>query len=439
MKKRLHIFVLFVAVAMAAMTAVAQDVHTLAKPTAKFAVEGLFEDTKTNYSVAFEGVPVKFVNLSTGGATSYEWKITDTSTSDVIFTSSLTEPTFTFEASGSYKVELTATNSSGSRNTGKTLNVLLQSGVVDQLGLYVYNKGIGGDNPMDNVTITSVPTLDTDTKYDFITGPNHVYSYFAERLNLPYDHTFSITSVNMGYLAFSMMPTTTSVPYKLSIAFYGETDGRLDPNICYGRIDTDVKTLMNPFGGYSYSVNNIKRPCGFDASAERITVSGPTYIAFEIDEDMPIDCSDPNISRTYLCFAPVTRGNGVSSLWVKPRAEAELGFEQDGGWYVIDDVVPGLGKAYGLYMVIWCNMNTDVVGQVALDLGGDVVSAVREDGSTLHISGTTAGEPIAIYSLAGVKVIDATAADTATAVDITDLTPGVYTVATSAGAFKFKK
>ena len=423
---------------MAAMTAVAQDVHTMATLAAKFVVEGLFEDISTGNSVAFEGVPVKFVNLSTN-ATSYEWKITDTSSTDVVFTSSLKEPSYTFEASGSYKVELTAYNFSKSRTTNKTLNLTVQSGVVDQFGLCDYNKGVGGDNAMDNVTIPLVPTLETDTKYDFITGPNHVYSYFAERLNLPYDHTFSINSVNMGYLAFSMMPTTTSVPYKLSIAFYGETNGRLDPNICYGRIDTDVKTFMSPFKGYTYSVNNSKLPCGFEVSSERVTVSGPTYIAFEIDEDMPIDCSDPNISRTYLCFAPVTRGNNVSSLWVKPRPDAELGFEQDGGWYVIDDVVPGLGKAYGLYMVIWCNMNTDVVGQVALDLGGDVVSAVRVDGSTLHISGTTAGEPIAIYSLAGVKVLDATAADTATAVDITDLTPGVYTVATSAGAFKFKK
>ena len=430
---------MLVAVLAAFTIAQAQDVHTLAKPTAKFVIEGLFEDISTGNSVAFEGVPVKFVNLTTGGATSYEWKITDTSSSDVVFTSSLTEPAYTFETSGSYKVELTATNSSGSRTTNKTLILTVHSGVVDQFGLCDYNKGVGGDNAMDNVTITSIPTLDTDTKYDFITGPNHVYSYFAERLSLPYDHTFSITSVNMGYLAFSMMPTTTSVPYKLSIAFYGETDGRLDANICYGRIDTDVKTFMNPFGGYSYSVNNIKRPCGFEVSSERVTVSGPMYIAFEIDEDMPIDCSDPNISRTYLCFAPVTKGNGVSSLWVKPRPEAELGFEQDGGWYVIDDVVPGLGKAYGLYMVIWCNMNTDVVGQVALDLGGDVVSAVRVDGPTLHISGTTEGEHIAIYSLAGMKVLGATGADTATAIDINDLTPGVYTVATSAGAFKFKK
>ena len=164
MKKRLHIFVLFVAVAMAAMTAVAQDVHTLAKPTAKFVVEGLFEDINTGNPVAFADSPVKFVNLTTGGATSYEWKITDTSTSEVVFTSSLTEPTYAFEASGSYKVELTATNSSGSRTTSKTLNVLLQSGVVEGLGLVSTVKGAGGDNPMITSDIASVPTLDTDTK-----------------------------------------------------------------------------------------------------------------------------------------------------------------------------------------------------------------------------------------------------------------------------------
>lgn len=438
MKKRLHIFVLLVAVAMAAMTAVAQDVHTLAKPTAKFVVEGLFEDINTSNPVAFADSPVKFVNLTTGGATSYEWKITDTSTSEVVFTSSLTEPTYTFEASGSYKVELTAANSSGSRTTSKTLNVLLQSGVVEGLGLVSTVKGAGGDNPMITSDIASVPTLDTDTKYDFITGTNHLYSQIAERCEFPEGHTYSISSITVGLFAYSRMTTTSTADrnHPFNIAFYGETEGRLDPNICYGRLESTVADLMGESG---YSYGNYCKTWGFDVSSIRATVAGPTYIALEISEDMPIESPDPNLTRSYICFSPTTKGSGVSSLWVKPRPDAELSFEQDGGWYVIDDVVPGLGKAYGLYMVIWCNMNTDVVGQVALDLGGDVVSAVRVDGSTLHISGTTAGEPIAIYSLAGVKVLGATGADTATAVDITDLTPGVYTVATSAGAFKFKK
>ncbi|MGN0224372.1 MAG: PKD domain-containing protein [Muribaculaceae bacterium] len=438
MKKRLHVFVLFVAVAMAAMTAVAQDVHTLAKPTAKFAVEGLFEDINTSNPVAFADSPVKFVNLTTGGATSYEWKITDETSGDVIFTSSLTEPTYTFETSGSFKVELTATNSSGSRTTSKTLILTVHSGVVEGLGISSSVKGAGGDNPLYTSQISSVPTLDSDTKYDFITGPNHLYSQIAERCNFPTEHTYSISSITVGLFAYSRMSATSAEDrnHPFNIAFYGETDGRLDPNICYGRLESWVADLMGETG-YSYG-NNCKL-WGFDVSSIRATVSGPTYIALEISEDMPIESPDPNLTRSYICFAPTTKGNGVSSLWVKPRAEAELEIEQDGGWYVINDVVTDLGKAYGLYMVIWCNMNTDVVGQVALDLGGDVLNAVRVDGSTLHISGTIAGEPIAIYSLAGVKVLGTTGADTATAVDINDLAPGVYTVATSAGAFKFKK
>ena len=130
MKKRLHIIMLFVAMAMTAMTVVAQDVHTLGKLTAKFLVEGLFEDINTGNLVAFENSPAKFVNLTTGGATSYTWTITDEASGDVVFTSSLKEPTYTFEASGSYKVELTASNSGGtSRPANKTLNVIFYSGV----------------------------------------------------------------------------------------------------------------------------------------------------------------------------------------------------------------------------------------------------------------------------------------------------------------------
>lgn len=423
---------------MAAMSVMAQDVHTLAKPTAKFVVEGLFEDITTSNPIAFADSPVKFVNLTTGGATSYEWTITDMATSEVVFTSSLTEPTYTFEASGSYKVELTATNSSGSRSTNKTLNVMFQSGVVEGLGLVNCVKGAGGDNPMYSLDVTAVPTLDTDTKYDFITGPNHLYSRMAERCNFPEGHTYSISSITVGLFAYSRMSASSAADrnHPFDIAFYGETDGRLDPNICYGRLESTVVDLMSETG---YSYGNYCKMWSFDVSSIRATVSGPTYVALEISENMPIEAPDPNLTRSYICFSPATKGNGESTLWVKPRPDAELGFEQDGGWYVIDDVVPGLGKAYGLYMVIWCNMNTDVVGQVALDLGGDVVNAARVDGSTLHLSGTAAGEPIAIYSLAGVKVLATDGADTATAVDIASLTPGVYVVTTSNGAFKFKK
>lgn len=439
MKKRLHIIMLFVAMAMTAMTVVAQDVHTLGKLTAKFLGEGLFEDINTGNLVAFENSPAKFVNLTTGGATSYTWTITDVSSEEVIFTSSLKEPTYTFEASGSYKVELTASNSGGtSRPASKTLNVIFYSGVAEGLGISSTVKGVGGDNPMTAMQVSSVPTLDTDPKYDFITGPNHLYSRIAERCNFPEEHTYSISSITVGLFAYSRMTTTSAADrnHPFNIAFYGETNGRLDPNICYGRLESTVADLMGESG---YSYGNYCKLWGFDVSSIRATVSGPTYISLEISEDMPIESPDPNLTRSYVCFAPVTKGNGVSSLWVKPRPEAELLFEKDNGWYNVNDVVPGLTKAYGLYMVIWCNLNTDVVGQVALDLGGEVVNAVRVDGSTLHVSGTVAGEAIAIYSLTGAKVLGATGTDTATAIDIASLTSGIYTVATQAGAFKFKK
>ena len=89
-------------------------------------------------------------------------------------------------------------------------------------------------------------------------------------------------------------------------------------------------------------------------------------------------------------------------------------------------------------MVQWADLNKQD-GVVAIDQTGNAVFDVMVDGSTLRVSGTSAGERVAVYSLNGAQVLAATAADGATAVDVAALPEGVYVVVTAAGARKFVK
>ena len=55
----------------------------------------------------------------------------------------------------------------------------------------------------------------------------------------------------------------------------------------------------------------------------------------------------------------------------------------------------------------------------------------------LHVSGTTADERVAIYTLSGVQVLAAEGQADATAINVSALQSGVYVVVTEAGARKF--
>ena len=93
-------------------------------------------------------------------------------------------------------------------------------------------------------------------------------------------------------------------------------------------------------------------------------------------------------------------------------------------------------QGYGTYLVLWCDLNMRE-GVVAIDRDGNTVFDLRLDGDLLHVSGTTEGERVAIYTLSGAQVLTANGQADATAINVAALQRGVYVVVTQAGARKF--
>ena len=70
---------------------------------------------------------------------------------------------------------------------------------------------------------------------------------------------------------------------------------------------------------------------------------------------------------------------------------------------------------------------------------GNVVFAVRVEGSNLIVSGTTEGEAVAVYNLNGQLVASEIAQGQSAVVDVAGMPNGVYVVKTAAGVAKFVK
>ncbi|MGN0224373.1 MAG: T9SS type A sorting domain-containing protein, partial [Muribaculaceae bacterium] len=220
--------------------------------------------------------------------------------------------------------------------------------------------------------------------------------------------------------------------HPFSIAFYGETDGRLDESKCFGRIDSDVEAQFGKVGlGYEHPAQ-----WGFIVEDAHATVEGAFYVAFEFADNMPIESPDPNITRSYVALSVVQHGSQETTIYGKAKAGAEPNFVPDGGWYRLDEIDPSMNAGYGTYLVLWCDLNKHD-GVVAIDHTGNTVFDVMVDGSTLHVSGTSEGERLAVYALNGAQVLTASASEGVTAIDVAALPRGVYMVVTAAGARKF--
>ena len=401
------------------------------RPIAQFAVNNGWYDIMNSKVTVFDNGAIELANLSQY-ATEYEWKVTGPEE----YTSTEASPSFAFATDGDYTVSLTATNVSGSRTNTKTIEIQHFSGQMESQGIMTYNPNDDKYLWYYNQLPTFQPEKYSDPNYqfDYVTGINHYYKQFAERFELPEGNTATINSISTWVVAYSRMSAYTAEErnHPFSISFYGETDGRLDESKCFGHWNTDMITAYPTVGfGYEHPAQ-----WGFDVSEVGATVEGPFYVAFEYSDDMPIDSSDPNITRSYVAFAMIEHGSKATTIYGKAKAGADSNFVPDGGWYRLDEIDPSMRKGYGTYLVLWCDLNMRE-GVVAIDSDGNTVFDLRLDGDVLHVSGTVEGEPVAIYTLNGMQVLAAQGQADATAINVSALQSGVYVVVTEAGARKF--
>jgi predicted AlkP superfamily pyrophosphatase or phosphodiesterase len=94
---------------------------------------------------------------------------------------------------------------------------------------------------------------------------------------------------------------------------------------------------------------------------------------------------------------------------------------------------------YGIHTVVWVDSFKAGSGVVALDANGEVAYAATTDNGDIIVSATTAGEPITLYSTAGVIQLRTIAQEGSTRLATADLPAGVYMVVTSKGVLKVMK
>ena len=403
----------------------------VAKPTANFGIGGIFELMYSNM-LAYPNQPVMITNLSSN-ADEFEWTVTCPDGTTI--TSTDDTPELEFNQNGTYSIGLTAANSAGSRSTTKSVTVQCVNGDYDG-SLTTWNPN--HDGLMERGLLPSFAAYGNEWyDYDFVSGYNRFYKKVAERFEMPENVVAEISYLNiwLGHYRNRAYTTGYDSEKPFSIVLYGETDGKLDENKVFGRVDS---RLIDLFGnsGIGGSAGEPRDVDFTKLTGAPIKTTGTFYLSFEFDKDMTIIPDDPNIGRSYFGMNTVEHATGVATLYAKPDSvPSNSNIVADGNWYRIDEIDP-TKKGLGNYFILWAKTSLDA-GSVALNSLGEVMFAVRREGENVIVSGTKEGEQVAIYNMNGILVATAIAAENSTSIPVQHLSSGVYVVKAGAGTAKF--
>ncbi|MDO4212255.1 MAG: hypothetical protein Q4D23_11200, partial [Bacteroidales bacterium] len=198
-----------------------------------------------------------------------------------------------------------------------------------------------------------IPTYATDTENDFYSGVNHYYRQLAQRIDMPDIQEATITQLNYQLTNYSLIPSTSQTTWfrqqevPMSIAFYGETDGHLDPTKCFGRYDATIGKIVGMYGIGLSTFKSLELP-------KPVHTQGTFYVAFEVGDEFIVDSPDLQIGRSLWAIEPFVHRSRVTDLWVKPTEQA-LNFNPaatPGQWMLASDFNPEM-QGWGLFLYIW--------------------------------------------------------------------------------------
>ena len=396
-------------------------------PMPNFYTDGLYELMESNL-LAFENHPVRFVNTTRFGET-YSWSAEDCQVTELPDGSA----DIIFPAAGEYDITLTATNASGSQSETKTVSVS-----------YIKDSEITGGVPMlsynpatSRMLNDKIPTLGTD-EYDYISGFNNYYRSYAERFDVaPGIHT-TINSISLWVFNLNYRPMSAITGDQRECSFtatvYGaDEEGNLDETKVFG---TFTKQMQDVFGRTGLGGGFGLVPVSVEFT-EPIVAKGPFYIAFTYDDALETTALDPYLGRSYLGLAMCRNASGKSGFYVKPTAVTDKATcNADGNWHGIAEMDPSFAGIDNTWTV-WSNFGDPNTG-VAINSVGETVLAARFNGNVLTVSGTKAGESVAVYDLQGRNVLIATGDDNATVIPAS-LPAGLYIINTNSGSIKIMK
>jgi len=388
----------------------------IARVEPAFAIKGLYSIFDYTKTVTFTDHPIEMVNM-TKYAQSYKWTAEGAEPS----TSTEANPSFLFPTEGTYTITLEATNPRGTRSTQHSVNVQILgkdtksdqclspfNSIADRL----YERG-------------ETPAYDIDP-YDFVTGYNHYYFEIAQRFDFANTVPVNLKQLSL-YVTDRNYRGVTSYfddqrikPFSVVI-FGAKEDGSIDTENELGRIDTTIGEALGStgLGGISAEMRDI-------VFEEPIEVTGTVYVAMIFDRGMEVVPQDANLGRSFLGLQAVRHQHGQTTLYAKPIDKPEGSDATIGEWCPVDKL-DAKNAGIGAHWMLWLSSYRGADGIVAVDSEGSAVFAATFTGDNLHVSGTTDGDTIEVFNLAGMLVASAKATDGATTL-ATSIPAGVYVI-----------
>ena len=318
-------------------------------PFAEFGIGGNFNVIDSRM-VVYKNQYVHLTNLSKN-SDEYLWVVTSPTGS--VQHSSEENPSFLFNESGEYTIELTASNSEDSRTTSKTVMVEYIDYDTEDYTLMTWNPT--HDELLERGSIPAFSANGVeDYDYDYVTGYNRYYKKYAERFEIPSSVKLEISVINTWLAHYRNRAYTSGSdsdkPFE--VVFYGETNGQLDEDKVFARISMKLKDAFGTTGigsgaGEGRSINLV------DFYGKPVEVEGTFYVAFEFADDMTIMADDPNIGRSYIALNTIKHATKNATLYVKPTSvPANSQVEADGNWYPVD-MLDNKMSGVGAYIILW--------------------------------------------------------------------------------------
>lgn len=420
-------------------------------PEAGFEFGNTMHSIFTGSSVVFPGQAVKLIN-TTDDAETYEWSVNGNGAT--ISDAAAINPTITFSEAGSYTVNLTATNSGGSKEASRTIRVSFPAEgesdafqTVDDVTDKIYQQDATPAFREDG-TVEDVYTYEVYQNY--VVGFNNYYRAFAERFDVPAGNKMDITSITFNSMNYYLFDQTIGIyddegnfignssfdkDKQMSIIIYPEKDGKPDvANPIYTKTDLVSNILHNDYKPVRTAVN-------FDTP---VTVDGTFYIAFEFDEMTVTPYSSQTLSRSYFGGDTRIHANGETTLWVKPEAAIPGSeFEQNGtlGQYCRADEFSRELAGYSFCIMPWVTYGQLLptgIGETAVP-GQDITLYVSVDGGNLRLSGVKAGSRVNVYTASGAAVFTGKAAGAEMTIPASGWGKGMFIVSVDGRSIKVVK
>lgn len=322
-----------------------------------------------------------------------------------------------FDNSGVYDVTLQAANVSSEKQLTKAVKVDHYNDPGDGLYFASYDpataKLLGrGD----------IPAFSSDPNgLDYITGPNHYYSTFAEYIPVPEAAQLTISSIGFRLTNLRYTPTNDYSDMKetVRLKFYGTDEyGRPDDsNVIASFNYTMEKFFGTSLGSLNGDEKNIKLP-------RPVNVTGPFFIALEYSESILIDPVDPNIGRSYASISVAKHVHNRTTLFCKPYKVPPFTNVELDEWCPVSDLNPALAGSSAAF-----NLHASYVpGHLGVCMPEVESSSVCRVSGRHIIIDTPAEAEVSVYSLDGIKAAGTHAAAGRSVIDASSLSTGIYIV-----------